>query len=167
MGKTIGSTPVSTFRPGALATAPEAEIPNESQSKSDPSPKVNFARLFCEMDNFRFGFEDDWEFDSGLDEGGGPEFTFGDGELGGSWRAGSGGGDVDVHEFVGSELDGIDGNGGEPSEEDGVRSGEEPDGGEFSEDGVRGGVDLDGGDDSGGAISGAVDLNSESVLRWV
>ena len=74
MGKTIGSTPVSTFRLGALATAPETA--NESQSKSDPSPKVNFARLLCEMDSFRFGFEDD----SGVDT---PEVTFGDEELGG------------------------------------------------------------------------------------
>ena len=143
MGKTTGSVPVPTFRLGALTTA-ETETANESQSKSDPSPKVNFARLFCERDSFKFGFEDDWEFDSGMDEDGKPKFTSGDGELGGR----------------------------ELSEEDGVWSGGELDGGEFSEDGVRrgsedgvrGGDDLDG---SGGAISGSVDFNSGPALLCV
>lgn len=168
MGKATGSAPVRTFRLGALATAsdPEIETANESQSKSSPSPKVNFARLFCERDSFKFGFKDDWEFDSGMDEGGKPKLTFGDGELGGceiGWRVGSG------DEFVNGELDGRGGNGGELGEEDGVRSGGELDGGEFSEgrvrrgseDGVRGGDDLDG---SGGAISGTVDFNSGSCV---
>jgi hypothetical protein len=116
LDKTTGSAPVLTFRLGAFAAAANdsgTETANESQSKSDTSPKVNFARLFCEMDGFRIGLEDDWEFDSGK-----PEFTFGDGELGG-WRAGSGG---DVDEFVGGEHDGRGGNGGELSE-DGVKRG--------------------------------------------
>ena len=75
------------------------------------------------MDGFRFGFEDDWEFDSKMDEESRPEFTFRDGELGGceiGWRAGSGG---DVDEFVGGELDERRGDGGELSVEDGVRNG--------------------------------------------
>lgn len=110
------------------------------------------------MDSFRFGFENDWEFDSGMDKGGRAKFTSGGGcEIG--WRAGSGG---DVDGSVDGELDGRSGDGGELGEEDGVRSGGELDVGEFSEDGVRDGGDLDG---SGGAKSGGVDLNSGSALQ--
>jgi hypothetical protein len=131
LGKTIGSAAV----PLATANDPETERANKSQSKSDPSPKVNFARLFCETDSFRFGF------DSGMDEGR-SESTYG---LGGSeigWETGSGG-------------DELDGRGeGELSEEDGVRSGGELDGREY---GVRGGLDRSGSDGSG--------FNSESVLQ--
>jgi hypothetical protein len=190
LGKTIGSAPVPTFRLEALANANDPETAEESQSNPDPSPKVNFARLFCEIDGFRFGFENGWGFDSGMDEGGRSESTFGDGgfengweidsgmddggrsestfgdgELGGCCRARSGG---DIDESVVDELDGRGGNEGELSEEDGVRSDGELDRGEFSEDGVRGGGDLEGsGGDGSGAISGTVGFNSESVLRCV
>ena len=168
MGITIGLPPVPRSRLGALATANGSETGagNVSQSKSDPSPKVNFARLFCETDGFRFGFED-WEFDSGMDEGGRPESTFGDGDLGGceiDWRARSGG---DVDESFGCELDGRGGNGGE-LREDGVRSGGELDGGEFSEDGVKGGGELDGGEfsedgvRSGGELDGG-ELSEDGI----
>jgi hypothetical protein len=163
--KTIDSALVPTPRLGATSNDPETGIANESQSKSDPSPKVNFARLFCEMEGFRFGFDDNCELDSGIYEYGRPEFTFERGEVGGceiGWRAGSGVGDVD--EFVGGKLDE---RGGNRDEEDGVRSGGDIDGGEISEDETRGTDDLDGsdGDGSGGATSGTVDLNLESVLQ--
>lgn len=55
------------------------------------------------MDGFRFEFEDNWEFDSGMDEGGRAEFTSEDGELGRckiGWKAGSGGDDFVVDEEV-------------------------------------------------------------------
>ena len=126
------------------------------------------------MVGFKFGFEDDWEFDSGMDEDDRSESTSGDGELGRCevvWKAGSGG---DGDEFVdnkfkgrGEELiveHGVRNSGELDREEfckEGVRSGGEFDGEESSEDGVRGGGDLDG-DGSGGAIS--VDLNTESVV---
>ena len=61
MGKITGSVSVPTFRLGAVGAANDVvtESANGSQSKSDPSPKVNFARLFCEIDGFRFVLEDD------------------------------------------------------------------------------------------------------------
>jgi len=113
--------------------------------------------LLCEMDGFRFGIEDDWESDSGMDEGGArPEFTSG------------GGGDGDALDGRCKIVElGVRNSGeldrGELSE-DGVRSGGEFDGEESSEDGVKGGGDLDGsgGDGSrGGSIS--IDFNLESV----
>ena len=162
MGKTIGSALVSRLGPGAVASGkdPETETANESQSKSDSSPKVNFARLFNEMDDFRFGFDDNCEFDSGMDEGGRPKFSFEDGGLGAceiGWR---GGGDID--KFVGGKLDERGGNG---AEEDRVRSGGELDGGEISEDETSGTGDLDGTDGDGSGAISTVDLNSESALQ--
>ena len=116
------------------------------------------------MEGFRFEFGDDWESDSGMEEGGKSEFTSGDWGVG--WKAGSG---DDGDESVDNELDGRG-----MIVEHGVRSSGELDRGEFGEDGVRSGGEFDGeesseegekgcGDVDGSVGAISVDITSESV----
>ena len=147
MGETIGSGSSPTIRPEA-ATGSEVETADDSQSSSDPSPKVNLARLRCEIDGLRFELEDDWGFDSGMEEGGKSESTSGDGEVG--WKSGMG---EDGDDSVGNELDGRG-----MIVEHGVRSRGELDRGEFGEDGVRSGGEFDGEESSDDAVKRGGDL---------
>jgi hypothetical protein len=183
--RTTGSASESTFELEAVfpASANDAEAAIGSQSKSDSSPKVNFARLVGEMDGFGIVF--DWEVtiangnDDGLGEreigicgsgGDGNDFV-GIGGSGGELgvrvesdgndfvgRGGSGG-ELGKEDGVGSDgvLDGIGVSGGEFDRSDGVlegRGGSEGEPGE--ENGVKGGGD--------GSGCGSISFNVDSVL---